>query len=92
LHRAPSFAIRSSNNQDRNGKEPFKHAPAQANQTARQAVHQIPARAVTSEEPHPETIATMTVIEGLLESAAGAESLAVLSPFPLVSCLPDGSQ
>ena len=36
LHRAPSFAIRSSDNQDRNEKEPFKHAPTRANRTQRQ--------------------------------------------------------
>jgi len=39
LHRAPSFAIRSSDNRDRNEKEPFKHAPTRANRTWRQRAH-----------------------------------------------------
>ena len=36
LHRAPSFPFWSSDNQERNEKEPFTHAPTRANRTQRQ--------------------------------------------------------
>ena len=39
LHRAPSFSILSSDNRDRNEKEPFTHSPTRANRTRKQRAH-----------------------------------------------------
>lgn len=47
LHRAPSCAIRSSDNQDRNEEKPFKHAPTRTNR------HQAAHHAKSPESRHP---------------------------------------
>src|ERR1019366_6010435 len=47
------FPFRSSDNQERNEKEPFKHAPTQANRARNTTGGYIPSRVLTPEEPHP---------------------------------------
>src|ERR1035438_6582158 len=49
LHRAPSFAIRSSDNRDRNEKEPSTHTPTRQNRTQDHQAHQNASQYITSE-------------------------------------------
>src|ERR1019366_2366777 len=47
------FPFRSSDNQERNEKEPFKHAPTQANRARNTTGGYTPSRVLTPEEPPP---------------------------------------